>query len=159
MRVEPFTVGSYVHVVKRGARDLPIVSDEEDKWRFIRLLFYMNDSFVDEKWESNTFSKGMFFRFPEWPEKNELVEVICYTLLSNHFHLLLKETRKGGLTLFMKKLCESMSKHFNAKYKKRGSIFQGSYKAKTIDSDTYLRYVISYIMVKNSFEVYPDGGL
>ena len=47
----------------------------------------------------------------------------------------------------------------NAKYKEKGSIFQGSYKSRTVQSDSYLRQVIPYIMVKNVFELYPHNGL
>ncbi len=57
----------------------------------------------------------------------------------------------------MKKLGNSMTGHFNLKYKEVGSLFQGSYKSKTITEDTYLRYLASYIMVKNPFELYPGG--
>ena len=57
----------------------------------------------------------------------------------------------------MKKLGQSMTNHFNNKYKSRGSIFQGAYKGKTINNDEYLRYVAVYIMVKNAFELFPGG--
>ncbi len=46
---------------------------------------------------------------------------------------------------------------FNVKYKTKGSIFQGSYKGKTIETDDYLKRLAVYIMVKNSFELYPGG--
>jgi len=52
-----------------------------------------------------------------------------------------------------------MTNHFNKKYDQQGSLFQGSYKARTIQSDEYMRYVSAYIMVKNVFELYPKGGL
>ena len=46
---------------------------------------------------------------------------------------------------------------FNAKYNERGSLFQGSYKSKTVDDDNYLRYLAYYIQVKNVLELYPGG--
>jgi len=48
MRIEPFTAGSYVHVLKRGARGIDIVRDESDRWRFLRILFFMNDEYFDK---------------------------------------------------------------------------------------------------------------
>ena len=51
MRVEPYTINSYVHVTKRGARGLPIVRSKNDKDRFVRLLYYMNDTYKTENWE------------------------------------------------------------------------------------------------------------
>lgn len=159
MRVEPYTVGSYVHVIKRGARGLDIVRDESDKWRFIRTLYFMNEKFFDQNWMLSTKSESMFFRPEQWPERKPLVEILCYTLLPNHFHLLFREIQENGMSQFMKKLGQSMTNHANQKYEERGSLFQGSYRSKTMDSDEYLRYVAAYIMVKNTFELYPQGGL
>lgn len=159
MRVEPFSVGSIVHTLKRGARGLTIVNDENDLWRFVRLLYYMNDEFSDEMWNTKTFQSGLFYRPVEWPNRKPIVDILCYTLMPNHFHLLLKEIQKGGVSLFMKKISESMSLHFNEKYDQKGSIFQGSYKGRNVNTDEYLRYVAAYIMVKNPFELYPEGGL
>jgi hypothetical protein len=79
--------------------------------------------------------------------------------MSNHIHLLLKEIREGGISTFMQKVGQSMTNHFNQKYDQQGSLFQGSYRARTVQSDKYLRYVSAYIMVKNVFELYPKGGL
>lgn len=158
MRVEPFSVGSYIHAIKRGARGLPITEDESDQWRFLRLLYYMNDEFFDEHWYRAD-REGRFFRPDSWPNRRPLVRILAYTLMPNHFHLLLKEVRDGGISAFMQKLCQSMTNYHNERYGQHGSIFQGSYRGRTIESDNYLQYVSAYIMVKNVFELYPKGGL
>src|ERR1700722_10455963 len=114
MRVEPFTVGSYMHALKRGARGLPITEDESDKWRFLRLLYYMNDEFLDPNWyrydeSSQTALTGRLFeRHNFWPERKPLVAILAYTLMPNHLHLVLKEIREGGISAFMRKLGQSM---------------------------------------------------
>ena len=46
---------------------------------------------------------------------------------------------------------------FNAKYTERGSLFQGSYKSRTVGDDNYLQYLAYYIQVKNVLELYPGG--
>ncbi len=157
MRREPFTVGSYVHVTKRGARGMPIVKNEIDKHRFKRLLYFMNDAYRDETWERDTKSLQPFERPAHWPVRKPIVSVLAWTLMPNHFHLLLKEEIEGGVSSFMQRLCGSMTNYHNAKYKERGSLFQGAYHSRTITSDTYLRYVPAYIMTKNVFELYPQG--
>ncbi len=158
MRVEPYEVGSYLHVLKRGARGLPIVGDEFDRQRFLRVLFHMNDEYLEQNWDRLSFS-APFERSISWPERKPLVAVLAYTLMPNHIHLLLREIRAGGTSLFMKKVGQSMTNHHNEKYNERGSLFQGSYTCRTIGSDRYLQYVAAYIMVKNTFELYPRGGL
>ncbi len=67
MRVEPFTIGSYVHIVKRGARGLPITNDLNDKYRFLQLLYYMNDEYSDPQWVNKIKNKSIFYRPEEWP--------------------------------------------------------------------------------------------
>lgn len=158
MRVEPYTEGSFVHVVKRGARGLPIVRDNTDCWRFARLLYHMNDEYKDDFWERSTADFDLFERPESWPERRPLVKILAWVLMPNHIHLFLKETRKGGVTKFTRKVFDSMTKHFNTKYDERGSIFQGSYRGRTISKDQYFKHLAAYIMVKNVFELYPDGG-
>lgn len=159
MRKEPFTVGNYLHVIKRGARGMPIVREESDKWRFLKLLCHLNDEYHSEYWEDDLkkTQQSIFDRPGHWPKQRPLVEVLAYTLMNNHFHLILKETVEGGVAKFMQKMGGSMTNHYNSKYKERGSIFQGSYKSRTITDDVYLRYVAVYVMVKNPFELYPGG--
>ena len=157
MRVEPYSVGSIVHVTNRGTRGMDIVRNNSDRKRFAQLLYYFNDSFTDDNWRKTIAGLALFERPSSWPEREPLVRVLAWTLMPNHFHLLLEEIKEGGISKFMQKLCGSMSAHFNAKYKERGTIFQGSYRSRTISEDTHLRYLVFYIQVKNVFELYPGG--
>jgi len=50
-----------------------------------------------------------------------------------------------------------MAAHFNAKYEGSGALFQGPYRARTIDNDRHLQYLLVYINIKNVFEKYPGG--
>jgi len=159
MRIEPYAADSFVHVLKRGARGMAIIKKMSDKWRFVRLLYYMNDIFPVENWERITKNLGVFVRSSSWPERKPLVKVLAYCLMPNHFHLILKEAIEGGISKFMQKLCNSMSTHFNLKYNEKGSIFQGAFKSKTVSTDDYMRYLVVYVMVKNPMELYPHGGL
>ena len=157
MRKEPYDVGSIVHVLKRGARGLHITGDEFDRVRFMKLLHYLNDEYVDDDWELNTRSMEEFCRPKAWPPKVPLVHVYAWVLMPNHFHLILKEIRSDGVSKFMQKLCGSMTMHFNLKYQEKGSIFQGPYKLRAVGTDRYFIYLAPYVMVKNVFELYPGG--
>lgn len=50
MRQEEIQIGSYVHVVKRGTRGLPIVRDDSDRFRFLLMLTHFNDHFASLNW-------------------------------------------------------------------------------------------------------------
>ena len=157
MRVQPFGVDSFVHVVKRGARGLPITREEKDRDRFVRLLYYLNDEHQSEFWELDVRRVGHLEWPNQWPERRPLVRILAWTLMPNHFHLLLQEIQGDGVSRFMQRLCGSMSRHFNEKYEETGSLFQGSYRSRTIETDRYLRWAVSYVLVKNVFELYPGG--
>lgn len=153
-------MGSYVHLLKRGAKRTPIVRDDDDRWRFLKLLRYLNDANVPRNWEREVtrdhISLG-FQRPAHWRPAKPYVSILAYCLMDNHFHLLVQERLEDGISKFMQRLCTSMSACFNAKYNDSGTLFQGSYKARTVDRDDYLQYLAVYIQVKNTFERYPDG--
>lgn len=160
MRKEPYTVGSYVHVMKRGARGMPIVQDDGDRWRFMLIVNHFNDHFHSESWYRDLLDEDIAHtlkRASTWPEKKPLVAIEAFTLLLNHFHLILKEIEEGGVAKFMHKLGTGMANHANAKYKEKGSLFQGPYRLRTISGDSYFRYAGAYVMVKNTFELFPGG--
>ena len=160
MRVEPYDIGSVVHVIKRGTRGTPITKDAADKRRFVRLLYYLNDEFQNrggDGWEKEVRALPPFARPPSWPQQRSLTNILAWTLMPNHFHLILQETKEGGISKFMQRLGGSMSTHYNAKYSEQGSLFQSAFRLRIIDTDEYLRYCTAYVMVKNTFELAPGG--
>ncbi len=163
MRKEPYGVGSFVHVYNRGNRKQEIVRDEIDRTRFLQMLYYFNDAYSEPNlfrslaklWKSDFYSG--FERPAAWPERQPLVRIHAFILKDNHFHLILEEIVEGGITRFMRKLGTGMTNRFNTRYAETGKLFQGSYKAKLIDDENYLRYLFAYLHVKNAFELYPGG--
>ena len=74
-----------------------------------------------------------------------IVDIGAYCLMSNHFHLLVREQKEGGISKFLEKLSTAYSKFFNKKYERTGSLFEGRFRAAHVDSDEYLKYLFSYI--------------
>lgn len=157
MRVESFGIDSLIHVTNLGVRGADIVRDTADRKRFVRSLFYLNDTHSDPYWHEEVSRLPMFGRPPHWPVREPLVHIIAWTLLSNHFHLLIQEICEGGTARFMQRFGGSLTMCFNQKYHERGSLFQSSYHGKTIDADAHLNYLAFYILVKNTLEMYPGG--
>ena len=65
--------------------------------------------------------------------------------MPNHFHLLVREVKEGGITRFMEKLSTSYSMYFNKKYNRTGSLFENRFKAEHVGRDEYLKYLFAYI--------------
>jgi putative transposase len=177
IRVEPFTVGSFVHTYNRGNKKEQIFFSKTDYWRFLRCLRFFNDErditklaydltdLISLQKESlrkleprdpfdgrNTFEWRV-----EWGEQQPLVEIVSYCLMPNHFHLLMREIIAGGISKFMRKLGVGYTMYRNEKNKEVGRIFQGQYKGKTINGETYLQYLDVYIQVFNALELFEGG--
>lgn len=157
MRIEPFSTGSVIHVIKRGTRGTDIVRDQMDKHRFVKSLFLLNDTHIGQNWRRESAKLPLFERPGHWPEREPLVHILAWTLLSNHFHVLLQEIREGGTAKFMQRFCGSMSLCFNLKYKEKGNLFQSAYHARAVSETSHLNYLVFYILVKNVLEMYPGG--
>ncbi len=65
--------------------------------------------------------------------------------MPNHFHLIVQQTHDHMLPVFIKSFISAYTRYFNEKYQRVGSIFQGRYKAKLIDTDEYLLHASRYI--------------
>lgn len=160
MRKEIFEIGSYVHVVKRGTRGLPVVRDDVDRFRFLLMLTHFNDEFSPLNWFRDLLDENLhntLIRPAHWPAQKKLVNIVAFALVENHFHLLLQEIVENGIMRFMHKLGTGMAKRYNERYGEHGSLFQGPYRARLVDDDNYFRYVSAYIQVKNVFDVHPNG--
>lgn len=73
------------------------------------------------------------------------VDIVCYCLNPNHFHLLVRQLENDGIKNFMHKLGTGYTMYFNNKHELNGGLFQGRYKAIHIDTNDYLLYLSAYI--------------
>ena len=162
MRKETIVIDSFVHVINRGTKQMPIYRQKSDLWRLLFSLFYVNN-FSSKNWARELERAEIDPQSFIWPEvlgvRKPIVSILGFTLMSNHFHLILKEIIEGGISSFLHKFTMGHSKFINAKYKESGNLFQGKFQSRTIETDEYLRRVSVYVMVKNTFELYPKGGL
>ena len=72
------------------------------------------------------------------------VECFAWSLMSNHFHLLLRPTRTP-LSTFMRRLLTGYAVTFNLRHNRSGHLFQNRYKSLVCDEDSYLLELVRYI--------------
>jgi putative transposase len=141
-----FETDEYYHIYNRGTDKRDIFSGGFDYFRFIRSLKEFNQVepivslYIKDQLEKagKTVVVG-----PLHDEK--LVEIVAFNLLPNHFHLILKQSRDGGVSEFMKRVSGGYTRYFNYKYKRSGSLFQGKFKATHINSNEKLLYLSAYV--------------
>ena len=85
--------------------------------------------------------------------KSRLVDIGAYSLMPNHYHILLRESEPGGITTFMRKFGTAYTMYFNIRYNRTGVLFKGTFKAKHVYTDQYFHHVLNYIHA-NHAELY-----
>ncbi|WP_244990491.1 REP-associated tyrosine transposase [Clostridium algidicarnis] len=71
-------------------------------------------------------------------------EIICYCLMTNHVHLIVKTNEKEAST-FMRRLNSMYAKYFNKKYDYRGHLYQDRYFSNLIQTKVKLLEISRYI--------------
>ncbi|HCC06527.1 TPA: hypothetical protein DEP94_04225 [Candidatus Nomurabacteria bacterium] len=127
--------GEYYHIYNRGNSKQSIFHDDQDYRYFMNLLDTMNT----EKRSRNREKKQRFGQI------GEVISLGSYCLMPNHFHILIKQEKEKGITLFLQKLSTAYVMYYNKKYKRTGALFEGKFKAKYVAEDNYLKYLFSYI--------------
>jgi len=134
-----FSVDEYYHVYSRGVDKREIFMDDEDKERFLRLLYLSNST------KAIRVSSFNHLSYKDIDREDTKTAIGAYCLMPNHFHLLIRETEPGGVSSFMGKLLTAYSMYFNKKYMRTGALFESTFRARHVDNDNYLKYLFAYI--------------
>lgn len=132
--------GEIYHIFNRGSEKRVIYQDRRDYKRFLKSIQYYQ--LQGPKPKFSHFSKKNTFK-PE--EADRIAEVLAFCLMPNHYHLLIKQVKEGGITEMLTKLSLSYTKYFNTRYKRVGPLFQGEFKAVHIEDDQQLVHISRYI--------------
>ena len=147
-----FAIGEYYHLYTRGVDKREIFVNDHDRNRLAYLLYLSNG---DKKFDvQKIFRECDVSEIFKLDTGKPLVSICAWVFMDNHFHILVKGIRDEGISKFMKNLCGAYSRYFNIKHKRSGALFESRFKARHIDTDTYLKYVFSYIHL-NPVKIIP----
>ncbi len=130
------------HILNRGVEERVIFKNKRDYERFLITVFESNDINLssehrEERWNNNKISAQK--------QTKPLVEILCFCLMPNHFHIVVKQIVDRGIAKFMQKVGNSYTKYFNIKNNRKGSLFMSRYKNVHVNKDSQLEHLISYI--------------
>lgn len=146
-----FVEDEYYHIFNRGADGRAITVEENDSERFLLSLQKFNTLKPIGSIHENSFEQ-----MEKQKKEKVLVEVVAYCLNPNHFHLLLKQVSRKGITKFIHRLFTGYSRYFNLKHKRKGALFQNKFGATHIEDDDYLLHASAYINLND--RVHQLGG-
>lgn len=144
MKRPKFAVGEYYHVYNRGVDKRTIFKQPLDYARFVFGLLAFNDErqFANANFHSRY---GYPISIVEEGKRILLVDILCFCLMPNHFHLILRPKTEGGISKFIQKVAIGHTNYFNQKYERNGVLFQGKFKAIHIQDDRYFKHLSRYI--------------
>lgn len=147
--LKTYKENTFYHLYNRGVDNRNIFTNKKDYLTFLSTL----ERYLSPPPEDSSSLK----------EKSlcEEIDLLAYTLMPDHFHLLVKQAKKDSITRFMRKIGTSYSMYFNKKYKRSGTLFEGRYKAVIVDTDEKLLDLSLYIHLNShlagiyTFKAYP----
>jgi len=164
-----YAAKSYYHIYNRGVDKRTIYTDDKDYGVFLNYLrryllpkdeqalyhiMLNKQSDYHDREKARTLLKLNNFC-------SEL-DLVCYCLMPNHFHLLVYQENFDTIDRFMNSLSTRYVIYFNRRHDRVGPLFQGVYKAVRVTTDAQLVYLSSYIhrnpnklIGSSSLESYP----
>ncbi|MBI4023158.1 transposase [Candidatus Berkelbacteria bacterium] len=169
-RFIPLATGEYYHIYNRGLRKQPTFLEKRDyELALLGLVYYQA---IEPPFKFSVFRKLSVAErrqvLDDLARRPKLVTIICFCLMPNHFHLLLRQEVDGGISTFLRRWTNSYTRLFNTRHEQDGPLFQGAFKAVHVSSNEQLlhlsRYIhlnpfVSLIVKESAFLSYPWSSL
>lgn len=141
-RYVDFAPGEIYHVCAHSVEQRKIFLDGADRERFLTLMIHC---LPREYIQSYSVAKRLKQKQRKTDVGLGLVDIMCYCLMTNHIHLLLKENCERGTSAYLQRLLDSYARYFNVRRRRTGPLFAGPFRAVGVDGDEQLLYVSRYI--------------
>jgi putative transposase len=156
MRSEQLANNEHYHIYNRGVEKRPVFVDKKDYFRFLQSMSEFNQSEPLGGIYANSFLKNKPLR----SEASKLVNVVCFCLNPNHYHLILEQVSDRGIEKFMHKVGTGYTKYFNHRYERSGVLFQGPFQSVHIKTNEQLLHASVYVNLNYKVHKVEDfGGL
>ncbi len=133
----PIVVGESYHIFNRGTDKRDIFNDKFDYLRFYDSLAFFNTIVPGKNYR---LAKSSFNKTLE-----KLVSIKAYSLLPNHYHLILIPLVNNGISEFIKRVSGGYTSYYNERNNRNGVLFQGKYKKVHINTDEQYEYLFAYV--------------
>jgi len=145
-----FINNEFYHLVNKGIDNRKIYLNNGDYMRFIENLYEFNNAKPAKEFSrrSNKDVGNRDSHLRKQDNRNKLIKIHSFILMPNHYHLLVEQAQKDGISTFMRKLNVGYTHAFNKKAKRSGYLFQGRFKHVHIKSDIHVGFLICYLHTK-----------
>lgn len=160
-----FEIGQPVHIISRAVDGRNIFNDDADCFRFIFQIYAANlgkpifnlcrqDIIKIAQSLLNGEDVSSKFIIKEHPP---LVNFLDFSLVINHNHFYLVPNIENAIPILMRNLNSGFAQFFNLKYKRKGVLFDGRYRAVITKTQFQSDAVSRYVSVINPLDVFQPG--
>lgn len=143
VRKDKLVAGQAYHIFNKSIAGFKIFnSDSEFKRMMAVICFYQREN-PSLKFSRFTELKKIEKEHLQSGEK--LVEIIAYCLMPTHAHLILKQLKDNGISIFMSNIQNSYARYFNIKLDRKGPLWVGKFKNVLVETDEQLLHLTRYI--------------
>lgn len=146
-RKEKFIPGEYYHIYNRTLFNHPEFTDYKNSERLKQAFLLANSTHSSRAFQFLRDNKNATIEgaLEIAMHGEKLVDVLCYTIMPDHYHLLLKERQEKGISNFIHKCNISVAKYINIKNNRSGPLFGSLFRSKHIVTNDYLLHLSLYI--------------
>lgn len=148
-RKDSLVAGEVYHVFNKSIAGFKIFNNDSEFIRMIATFRYYQiekPSLKFSKFIRPTVDKDIHNKKTAFlSDKEKIVQVIAYCLMPTHLHLILKQLKENGISIFMSNILNSYTRYFNIKHERKGPLWEGRFKNVLINSDAQLLHLTRYI--------------
>jgi putative transposase len=143
MRKVALGTGKMYHVFTKTIAEYKIFNNEKEYQRMVKIINYYK--FEDQILKFSKFDIKKEVNNNKFSHKEKNIDIIAYCIMPTHVHLILKQLKDGGISIYMSKVLNSYTRYFNVKHKRKGPLWESRFKNVEIETDEQLLHLTRYI--------------
>jgi putative transposase len=151
IRKMPLTNGKVYHIFTRSIADFKIFNDASEFDRMIQLIRYFQinnkkqkfSDFIDSKFIHDLGFEQALQSISK--DTDYFTQIIAYCLMPTHIHLILKQLKDAGISVYMSNLLNGYTRYFNTKHKRKGPLWESKFKNVLVNNDEQLLHLTRYV--------------
>jgi len=141
LRKTLLATGEIYHIFNHSVQGIPIFKGEREYHLFLEAMKFYLQPDPPTRFSLYRASRN---RFPI-NLNSQLVTIICFSLMPNHLHFILRQEKENGIKKYIQKLTNSFAHYFVLKYRSKGHVFEANFKAVRVETEEQLLHLSRYI--------------
>jgi putative transposase len=150
-RKNPLINGEVYHIFSRSIAEFKVFNNVRDYERMLKLFGFFQVANPSIKF-SNFINAKSVQQDGYWnsldllinnQEKN--VQIIAYCIMPTHIHLVLKQLKKNGISIYVGNILNSYTRYFNTVHRRKGPLWESKFQNVLVKDDEQLLHLTRYL--------------